>query len=262
MHTHHQLIGIESEPVKNEQQQYELLRRHVRHIRNHPVWKQSHIVFIPERGTGLEHSHMGDMVGTFPNLTCFQQKDGVNGVILTGALKRIYQINMVDALFDGSLRVERDFFTISKKGNAPLQPDNMIALLREQMERFHWVHKPANSSTGKDRWSMTGKLGEKQDDALLSLLMAYTWGSSIQTNLRYRALLKNSGGMSRGVVTEISQAVMKSFQTVKNTPMPSLEYKLSAFGNTNTNKRVRGDPNTRTDMTDGMARGATKRIRV
>lgn len=153
------MIGIESEPVKNEQEQYELLRRHIRKIRNHPQWSQSHIVFIPERSTGLEHSHMGNMVSNFPRLTCFQQKDGIPGVVLTGALKRIYQVNMVDALFDGSLRFERDFFTISKKKGEHLHPDAILALLREQMERFHWEHKPASDAHGTDRWSMTGKLG-------------------------------------------------------------------------------------------------------
>lgn len=211
---------------------------------------------------------MGNMVSNFPRLTCFEQKDGIPGVVLTGQLKRIYQVNMVDALFDGSLRFERDFFTVSKKKGEHVDPDVMIALLRDQMERFHWEHKPASDAHGKDRWAMTGKLGEKQDDALLALLMAYTWGNSIQTNLRYRTLLQSAGGMRRGVVQEISRAVMKSFQTIKNTSIPTdLEHKLAAMTNKvatdqdgtdvsawqhelqRGNRRLRGGPNKAIDMT-------------
>lgn len=44
---------MESEGVKSELEQYALLRRHVRRIREHPLWQQSHIVFIPENNLGL-----------------------------------------------------------------------------------------------------------------------------------------------------------------------------------------------------------------
>lgn len=209
---------------------------------------------------------MSSMVGNFPRLTTFEQKEGVAGVCLTGPIKRLYQINMVDALFDGSLRFDRDFFTISRKKNRPMHSDDMIALAREQMERFHWEHKASQDAHGKDRWAMTGKLGEKQDDALLALLMVYTWTISIMTNLRYRPFVQRVGGTRRGVVVEVSKAVMKSFQSLKNTAQPEndLQKKLAdiKYEGKNKTKRMRGDPNTVTDMTGDLERGTTKRMKL
>ena len=149
-------------------------------------------------------------------------------------------------------------------------------MLREQMERFPWEHKPAKDAHGKDRWSMTGKLGEQQDDALLATLMANTWGRAIQANPRHRRVLQRIGNgiPARGVVDEVSKVVMQSFQTVKNTSLPkTLQAKLAALQHEydiwgrdpktgRSIKRLRGDPNTKVDMTLGPERGTTKRVRV
>lgn len=273
---------MESENVQDEEEQFNLLKRHMRYIRNHPMWKDSHIVFIPERGTGLAHSALGNMAESFDRVTVFKQKSDVNGVIVTGRVKRSYQINMVDALWDGSIRFERDFFTISKQKGKRIKSEDMIILAREQMERFHWDYKAANDAHGTDRWAMTGKIGEKQDDALMALLMCYTWGNCIQTQTQHQVFLENIRGHRLGRVSVVSERVMKAFQSLKNTPVPiehdTLDQKLGAMTSMRNaqesvwdaeqarqTKRLRGDPNTLTDMTHSnrdSLQATTKRIRL
>ena len=58
--------------------------------------------------------------------------------------------------------------------------DSITTLFREQMERFHWEKKAATDSFGKDRWAITGKMGnDKQDDLLITAFMCTFFGRGI-----------------------------------------------------------------------------------
>jgi len=44
------------------------------------------------------------------------------------------------------------------------------------MLRFRWERKAAVDLLGKDRYTLTGKMGSKQDDLLIAVMMALYWG--------------------------------------------------------------------------------------
>jgi hypothetical protein len=51
------------------------------------------------------------------------------------------------------------------------------------MLRYHWEKKPAADAIGKDRYALTGKVGNKQDDLLIALAMAIYWPPIIMQTL-------------------------------------------------------------------------------
>ncbi len=164
---------MESEAVKSEFEEYQLIRRHFEKMNEHPMWRLAHKVFIPENNTGMEASHMQSLVKEYSDVTTHFSKNGRPGVLMTNESKVSYQQMMTSCLFRKLLRFERDLFTCSRKVGGR---DQIIALLQEQFERFHWDKKLAPDCHGRDRWAMTGKMGAKQDDLLIALLMDYKYG--------------------------------------------------------------------------------------
>ena len=110
-------------------------------------------------------------------MTTFWQRDRP-GVVMTADSKRSYHNLMVGCLFNHKIMFERDLFTQSRK----MTPERILALSQEQFERFHWDVVPPKDNHGKPRTTITGKLGSKQDDSLISTLMTYKYGMDLQFN--------------------------------------------------------------------------------
>jgi hypothetical protein len=167
---------MESEAVKTEFEEYQLIRRHFDKMNEHALWKQAHKIFIPENNTGMEASHMQSLVKEYNDVTTHFSKNGRPGVVMTNESKVTYQQLMTSCLYKKQLRFERDLFTCSRKISGP---DRIKSLLKEQFDRFHWDKKLSNDPHGKTRWSMTGKIGAKQDDLLISVLMDFAYGKEL-----------------------------------------------------------------------------------
>lgn len=164
---------MESESVKDEHAEYQLFCRHIDRIRAHPQWRDAQIIFIPENNTGMGGHHLQSLVRGFTNVHTYWEKDRP-GVLKTHQSTDEMQKMMVSCLFHRKLRFDNDLFTQSHHTNV----DKVHAMAREQMERFHWEKRSANSES----WSMTAKGSNQQDDLIITLLMAYKYGLNILTN--------------------------------------------------------------------------------
>lgn len=87
------------------------------------------------------------------------------GVLKTNGSTREYQFLLTNNLSQGGIKFERDLFTVTREKS----PASMLNLLQEQLLRFHWSVKPAANEFGKERISLSGKMGSLQDDLLITL---------------------------------------------------------------------------------------------
>jgi hypothetical protein len=171
---------LESEAVKDEHDEYQLIRRHLRKMNRHPLWSQAHKIFVPENNYGMEATHLESLVKEYQDVTTYWQKNHP-GVVKTHESTNDMQKMMVSCLFNRRLGFETDLFTESRKMNQ----EKILALCKEQFGQFHWDKKPAKDVHSKDRWAMSGKIGSKQDDLLIAVLMAYKYGLNIMNNPRH-----------------------------------------------------------------------------
>jgi hypothetical protein len=181
MVTHHfvlkKICGLESEAVKNEEEQFQLIYRHVTKLNQHPLWSQSRKIFIPENNYGIASDQMQTYVKAFKDITTYWEKNRP-GVLKTHVSTNEMQKQMVSCLFKRHLKFEHDMFTQSRNK----KPANMLALCREQLETYHWESTPPKDAFSKTKWTMTGKVGSKQDDLYIVVAMAYKYGMEILTN--------------------------------------------------------------------------------
>jgi len=180
-------VGLESEPVKHESEQYMLLRRHYEELNKINALKamSTKRCFIPENNLGMEASHLDTMVRSFTQVYTFWEKETRPGICKTAAVTREYQFLMNNALYNQTIRFSKHLFTTSRMGkDATYTAETIKALLEEQTLRYHWEKKPASDAFGKEKVTVTGKLHDKQDDLLIATMMVLYWGRAIMKNPR------------------------------------------------------------------------------
>ena len=148
----------------------------MRMLNSHPLWSQAHKIFVPENNYGIEASHMQSLVKKYQDVTTYWEKDKP-GVIKTHASTNAMQKEMVSCLYKNHLLFETDLFTCSQGMN----PEKILSLCKEQFETYHWDLRPAKDAHSKNKWAMTGKMGNKQDDLYIVVAMAYMYGMEIMT---------------------------------------------------------------------------------
>ena len=79
---------------------------------------------------------------------------------------------MANLLLNKTLVFDEDAFTVSRGQTI----DSIKAMLREQLERYHWAKKPPKDQFSKERITLTGKLGDKQDDLYVATSMCPYYG--------------------------------------------------------------------------------------
>lgn len=161
--------------MQTEHDEYQLMERHIRALNTNPMWRDAVKIFVPENNTGMGGHHLHAMVKPFRDVHTYWQKDRP-GVLKTASSTDAMQKMMVSCLFRRRLVFEINMVTNSRG----MTQTKILASLRDQMERFHWDHKPAKDAHSKDRWTMTGKMGStKQDDLMITTMMAYNNGLDI-----------------------------------------------------------------------------------
>jgi hypothetical protein len=169
------LIGLDSEPVRNDREEYLLLHRHYDKILTNPLYRQSRLVFIPENNLGMEHHHLEAMVNDIPGVTTFWETDKKPGITKTEKSTREYQFLLSNCLANGGLRFDNFLFTCTREKTSIA----MLDMLEDQMCRYHWATKKANDEHGKDKSKLTGKVGNQQDDLLIAVAMVIYVGRMI-----------------------------------------------------------------------------------
>lgn len=171
-------MALDSEPVKDDQEEYLMIHRHYKRLMEFQHARECKFYFIPENNLGLESAHLNTMVKDIPGVETYFDKENKAGVRKDGAVTRGYHFLLTLTLSQGTLRFDRDCFTTTREKTIA----NMKDLLQEQMLRFHWEHKKANDAYGKPRFALTGKLGDKQDDLLITVAMFLYWAQVVTSN--------------------------------------------------------------------------------
>lgn len=118
------------------------------------------------------------MVRDIPGVTTYWQNENRPGVRKGGPETRQYQFLMSNSLANGALKFDCNLFTVTREKG----PKDMLMLLQDQMQRFHFEKKKATDNFGKDRFALTGKVGNLQDDLLITVMMLYYWGRIVMNN--------------------------------------------------------------------------------
>jgi hypothetical protein len=170
------IIALDSEAVKDPHQRDELLRRHIDRLNANPQYQRAKKYFIPENNLAMEAAHLETTVNAYPDITTYWEKPGVKpGVNKTNATTRNYQFLMSNTLRHRCLLFAQNIYTVSRKRNS----DMILAMLRDQFERYHEERKEAKDVFGRDRVTLTGKSGDKQDDLLIATLQCLYWARAI-----------------------------------------------------------------------------------
>lgn len=158
---------MDSEPVQTEAEQDALIRRHYQKMFDHPIFAQSKFVFAFENNYGgrVTASHLDTLVSDLP-VHVYWEKDHP-GVNKTGKVTRAYQLILTTTLAHNSLLFDSNLFTVTRTKDV----QSMLNLAEEQMRRMHWEKKRANDNFGEDRFALTGKIGSKSDDLLITICM-------------------------------------------------------------------------------------------
>lgn len=191
---------MESEAVRNEMEEYQLIRRHMDMLNSHPLWRSAVKIFIPENNLGLEASHLHGLVQEFPDVVTFWQNDQRPGVVMTHESKNRYHKMMTTCLYQGKLVFERDLFTTSRN----LTAKKILPTVREQFERYHWEVRQARDNYGKRALALTGKMGSKNDDMCVALQMIYDYGFQLTTDPRHEVYKSvNPANVKRIAIIEV-----------------------------------------------------------
>lgn len=163
---------MDSEPIRDENEERILLDRHIHKLLNLRIARESTLVFIPENNLGMEASHLEAMVQHVPNLEVYYDKPGKPGVCKTASITREYQFIMNNTLMQGTIHFSENLFTCTREKDVPA----LLNMLQDQALRFHWEKKKGNTVFNPDKATITGKVGNKQDDLLITVIMVLYWG--------------------------------------------------------------------------------------
>jgi hypothetical protein len=165
---------LDSEPVRDDREEALLIQRHYQKLQSKRHLRESKLIFIPENNLGLESAHLDTMVHRIPGVQTYWQKNRP-GVHKDGFATRGYQFLLTTSLAENSILFDEDCFTVTRERTV----DDMYDMLQDQMLRYHWEKKKATDVHGNDRYALTGKIGNKQDDLLITMEMALYWGRAI-----------------------------------------------------------------------------------
>lgn len=168
--------------VKSEKSQIKVtLKQHLDRLDEIPIFRNSIKVFVPENNYANEGTYLWNMVKNYPKLREYRQKDDKTGVHKGHGMADHYQYMFNVKLKNEAVQFDNEFFTTSRA----YERNSIKALLREQLERYHFgVEEP--KSEGKDgRQYITGKMGTSgQDDLAIAVLMGVFWGPVVLKNPR------------------------------------------------------------------------------
>lgn len=166
---------MDSQPVRDDREEYLLIHRHYNKLL--AKFPSSRFIFIPENNLGLESAHLDSMVGDLKSerVETFWEKNTRPGVHKDAEATRGYQFLLNLCLARQQLHFATGLFTVTPDAT----PDSMRDMLQEQMLRLHWESKTTGTS---ERHRLTAKIGSKQDDLLISIMMLLYWGRLIMNS--------------------------------------------------------------------------------
>jgi hypothetical protein len=139
--------------------------QHITRIRSDVGRKTSRFFIFVERNLGFEAEHHKRALDYIPGVTFYvDQKASRVGVLTTEATKHAMAQLVVSMLAERRLHVLPALYSH--------EPEAMRARLREQMETYSAQFKQAPDTFGKDKISLSGKIGGMKDDVCICLQLA------------------------------------------------------------------------------------------
>jgi hypothetical protein len=147
------------------EKQFELVVQHITRIRQDVGRKTSRFFVFVERNLGFEAEHHKRALQHIPGVSFYvDQKASRVGILTTEATKHAMAQLVVSMLAERRIHVLPVLYSAD--------PPAMRARLREQMETYSAQFKAAPDTFGKDRMSLSGKVGGMKDDVCICLQLA------------------------------------------------------------------------------------------
>jgi hypothetical protein len=145
--------------------QFDMVAKHIMRIRMDLGRKTSRVFVFVERNLGFEAEHHKRALEHIPGVTFYvDQKASRVGVLTTEATKHAMAQLVVSMLAEHRLHVLPMLYSN--------EPEPMRIRLREQMETYSAQFKAAPDTFGKDKISLSGKVGGMKDDVCICLQLA------------------------------------------------------------------------------------------
>ena len=139
--------------------------QHIARIRKDAGRKTSRFFIFVERNLGFEAEHHKRALDHLPGVHFYvDHKASRVGVLTTEATKHAMAQLVVSMLAERRIHVLPDLYSA--------EPDVARIRLREQMETYSAQYKQAADTFGKDKISLSGKVGGMKDDVCICLQLA------------------------------------------------------------------------------------------
>ena len=139
--------------------------QHITRIRQDTGRKTCRFFIFVERNLGFEAEHHKRALEHIPGVTfSVDQKANRVGVLTTEATKHAMAQLVVSMLAERRIHVLPVLYSH--------EPEAMRVRLREQMETYSAQFKQAPDTFGKDKISLSGKIGGMKDDVCICLQLA------------------------------------------------------------------------------------------
>ena len=145
--------------------QFELVAQHIARIRLDNGRKTSRVFIFVERNLGFEAEHHKRALQSIPGVSFYvDQKAERVGVLTTEATKHAMAQLVVSMLAERRMHILPVLYSNDSAA--------MRIRLREQMETYSAQFKQAPDTFGKDKISLSGKVGGMKDDICICMQLA------------------------------------------------------------------------------------------
>lgn len=172
---------MDSIDCRSTQEEEAALVRHYEYLRSHRNWKHAKFIFIPENNYGMP-DHLERMIPTGFNVVTYEDRPGRPGVYKDKKLTETYRRNLSLALHHRTICFSTELFTRTPG----MSVESILALLMDQLESYHYEDSKNSRAFSRTGRRLTGKAPGKQDDLLITFLMAYTMGQIVVRHPNYR----------------------------------------------------------------------------
>ena len=170
------VVGVDTAPTDKHDQIEQMLKQHVRSLRGKPMFKESHIIFIPENNLGQEAEHARHMLRKEKRLYTIHEKKKA-GVCTTHARKEIYALTLLTYFNSGTIRFLQDAACANPMMDANTRLVQTKKEFEKQLVQFRKIILPGTQPFKDAKFVFTGKAKRgMNDDLVMTLMIAAFWG--------------------------------------------------------------------------------------
>ena len=159
-------------------------------------------MFIPEVNYGMR-DHLPNMLIGQENMHIFKDpKTGKQGVWKNQHTAGEYRWFTSNALYHRNIKFDEGLFTNSRFEDDVCSIERIVYMLQDQFERYHYIEEKAKNPFQKDKVKLHGKSGGKNDDLIMVVMMALTWGKVCLADPNVENILYRNRGRGGAYITQ------------------------------------------------------------